>query len=307
MLELRRIETLIEVAERQSFSAAADALSFTQSAISQQIATLERQAGIKLLNRKPVSLTEAGRLLVGRAGQAIVQLQAAETEIESLRGLRDGSLRLATFASAAATLMPAAIGEFSRRFPGVSVSLVQSDVAESENRLRSGELDLALTFDYSLSPAPRDEMLARTLLLEEPVYLVMGPGHRLARATSVRLHDLANDPWVAAAESGIDLRLLADSADGPGFDPKVTLEGGDFDTVLGLVAVGVGVAVVPRLALRGARQVLVRPIEGLALTRCVYATSLATNYLPPTVQAMVPILRSTVAAAGASSAMRIAA
>lgn len=297
----------MEVAERQSFSAAADALSFTQSAISQQIATLERQAGIKLLNRKPVALTEAGRLLVARAEKAIVQLQAAEAEVENLKGLRDGSLRLATFASAAATLMPAAIGEFNRRYPGVVVSLAQSDVGESEAGLRSGELDLALTFDYSLAPAPGDEMLARTPLLEEPVYLALARGHRLARASEVRLHDLADDPWVAAADSGLDLQLLADAADGPAFVPRVTLEGGDFDTVLGLVAAGVGVAVVPRLALRGADRVVVRPLAGEPLTRSVYATSLATSYSPPTVGAMLPILRASVAAAGAGGVVRIAA
>src|SRR5215204_1038027 len=149
MLDVRRMRVLREVALRGSFSAAAEALSFTQSAVSQQIAALEREAGAVLVERsaRGVRLTEAGEAVVRHADGILGRLAEAEAELEAIAGLRGGRLRMAAFESAAATIMPPAIAEFRSRHPAVELSMTLAEPQESLPQLRSGELELALTFD----------------------------------------------------------------------------------------------------------------------------------------------------------------
>src|SRR3954454_10584328 len=155
MLDVRRMRVLREVAVRGSFSAAAEALSFTQSAVSQQIAALEREGGTSLVQRnaRAVRLTEAGEALVRHAEAILARLGEAEAGLEAIAGLRGGRLRLAAFESACASLMPSAIAEFRAAHPGVELSLAMAEPEESEPRLRSGELDLALGFGSRGRPA----------------------------------------------------------------------------------------------------------------------------------------------------------
>src|SRR5919108_4564114 len=148
MLDVRRMRVLREVARRGSFSAAADALAYTQSAVSQQIAALEREAGTRLVERgaRGVRLTDAGRALVEHADGILARLTAAEEELEAIAGLRGGRVRLASFPTAGATLVPLAIAEFSQRHPGVELSLVEAEPEDAIPQLKSGQLDVALTF-----------------------------------------------------------------------------------------------------------------------------------------------------------------
>src|SRR6266550_5075522 len=154
MLDVKRLKVLREVARSGSFSAAADELGYTQPAVSQQISTLEREAGTRLLQRgaRGVTLTDAGRALVDHSDAILARLAAAEDELEAIAGLRGGRLRLASFPTAGATLVPLAIAEFSRRHPGVELSLVEAEVEDSLPRLKAGELDVALIFEYSSLP-----------------------------------------------------------------------------------------------------------------------------------------------------------
>src|SRR5919204_1677404 len=153
MLDVRRMRVLREVAQRGSFSAAADALAYTQSAVSQQIAALEREAGARLVERnaRGVRLTDAGRALVAHADAILARLADAEAELEAIAGLRGGRLRLASFPSAGATLMPEAIARFSKRHPAVELSLAEAEPDESLPRLKAGELDLILIDDSPLT------------------------------------------------------------------------------------------------------------------------------------------------------------
>ena len=155
MLDVRRMRILREVAECGSIAAAARSLSFTPSAVSQQIATLEREAGVPLVERGPRSLrlTEAGRVLVEHTDAILVRPSAAEDDIQAIAGLRVGTLRLASFPTAYATLMPRAIGEFRARFPGIELALTEADPLASMARLTAGELDLALLYEYRLRAA----------------------------------------------------------------------------------------------------------------------------------------------------------
>src|ERR671933_1088176 len=149
MLDVRRLRVLREVASRGSFSAAADALHFTQSAVSQQIAALEREAGTTLVERsaRGVRLTEAGEAVVRHADAILARLGEAEAELQAIAGLRGGRLRIGTFESAASTLMPLAIAAFRERHPLVELSMVLAEPEDSLPQLRAGELDVALTFD----------------------------------------------------------------------------------------------------------------------------------------------------------------
>src|SRR5437763_4355875 len=154
MLDVKRMRVLREVAAQGSFSAAAEALAYTQSAVSQQIAALEREAGATLVERgaRGVRLTDAGRALVAHAEAILARLDAAERELEAIAGLRGGRMRLASFPTAGATLVPLAIAEFSRRHPGVELSLVEAEPEDAISQLKGGEFDVALTFEYSLLP-----------------------------------------------------------------------------------------------------------------------------------------------------------
>src|SRR5881409_1738117 len=194
MLDVRRMRVLREVAVRGSFSAAAEALSFTQSAISQQIAALEREAGCTLVQRnaRGIRLTEAVEALVRHTDAILARLGEAEAELEAIAGLRGGRLRLAAFESAAASLMPPAIAEFRAAHPGVELSLILAEPEQSAPLLKSGELDLALGFDSRIRPEV--DGVARRHLLSDPMYLVMPADHPLAGKRNVRLSDFAEDP-----------------------------------------------------------------------------------------------------------------
>src|SRR5918911_576256 len=146
MLDVKRLRVLREVAARGSFSAAAEALGYTQSAVSQQIAALEREAGSTLIERNPrgLRLTDAGEALVRHADKILARLAEAEAELEAIAGLHGGRLRLGSFPTPRAPLVPHAIAEFSARHPAVELSLSEADPDESLPRLKAGELDLIL-------------------------------------------------------------------------------------------------------------------------------------------------------------------
>src|ERR1700722_4851504 len=213
MLNVSRLRVLNEVARRGSFSAAADALSYTQSAVSQQIAALEAETGISLLERRPrgVHLTSAGRALVEHTEGILARLQAAEGALSATGGLRGGELRMASFPTAGATLMPLAIARFRAAYPEVRLTLAEGEPEEIAPRLHAGEFDLALLFEFSApddvavanaaagepSAADQDRTVEATRpsrarprrveLLEDPMFLALPREHRLARKRSLRL------------------------------------------------------------------------------------------------------------------------
>src|SRR5271154_3982094 len=182
MLNAGRLRVLKEVAYRGSVSGAAEALSYTQSAISQQIAALEAEAGMTLLERHPrgVSLTAAGQTLVGHAEGILARLDTAEAALSAIAGLRGGRLRMASFPTAGATLMPLAIATFRASYPDVELTLAEGEPEEIVPRLRAGELDLALLFEFA-DESPLKEGMTRVELLEDPMYLALPRDHRLAR------------------------------------------------------------------------------------------------------------------------------
>jgi DNA-binding transcriptional LysR family regulator len=292
MLNIGRLRILKEVARHGSFSAAADALSYTQPAISQQIATLEAETGLTLLERHPrgVSLTAAGQTLVGHAEGILARLEAAQAALSAIAGLRGGRLRMASFPTAGATLMPLAIATFRDIYPQVGLSLAEGEPEEILPRLRAGELDLALLFEFA-GEAPLAEDMVRVELLEDPMYLALPPEHRLAGRVNLRLGDLREEAWVQTSSSSPCARHVVRSCHAAGFEPDVSFESDDYQTVQGLVAAGVGVALIPELALSVVRgDIAIRALSPKPPVRQVVAAAPAGARLVPAAPAMLEIL-----------------
>jgi len=296
MLNTARLKILSEVAHRGSFSAAADALDYTQSAVSQQIAALEAEAGMTLLQRHPrgVSLTAAGQTLVGHAEGILARLESAEAALGAIAGLRGGRLRMASFPTAGATLMPLAIATFRARYPQVELTLAEGEPEQIAPRLRAGELDLALLFEFDGSTA--QEEITRTELLEDPLYLALPGEHKLAKKRKLRLEDLSEEAWVQTSSASPCARHVVRSAHAAGFEPNVAFESDDYQTVQGLVAAGVGVALIPELALTVVREgIAIRALSPQPPVRQVIAATPAGARLLPAAPAMLAVLSQAAA------------
>src|SRR5271167_505194 len=301
MLNVARLKVLDEVARRGSFSAAADALDYTQSAISQQIAALEQETGMTLLQRHPrgVSLTAAGQTLVGHAEGILARLESAEAALGEIAGLRGGRLRMASFPTAGATLMPLAIAAFRTRHPDVELTLAEGEPEQIAPRLRAGEIDLALLFEFGAAAAGEDgtDELTRVELLEDPLYLALPREHRLASKRRLRLQDLRGEAWVQTSGASPCARHVVRSCHAAGFEPNVAFESDDYQTVQGLVAAGVGVALIPELALNPVvrEDIAIRALSPRPPVRQVVAATPAGARLQPAAPAMLAALSEAAA------------
>jgi DNA-binding transcriptional LysR family regulator len=292
MLNVGRLRVLTEVARRGSFSAAADALSYTQSAVSQQVATLEAEAGMTLLERQArgVRLTAAGQALVEHAEGILARLEAAEEELSAIAGLRAGKLRMASFPTAGATLMPLAIATFRSSYPDIELTLAEGEPEEIAPRLRAGEFDLALLFEFD-EPEAGMEGVTRIELLQDPMYLALPREHALAGKEGLRLEHLHGEAWVQTSRESPCAKHVVRSCHAAGFEPNVAFESDDYQTVQGLVAAGVGVALIPELALSIVREdIAIRSLSPSPPVRQVIAAAPADARLSPATPAMLGIL-----------------
>src|SRR3954469_24296866 len=291
MLDVRRMRVLREVAVRGSFSAAAEALSFTQSAISQQIAALEREAGTTLVQRRArgVRLTDAGEAVVRHAEAIMARLAEAEAELEAIAGLRGGRLRMASFESAGSTLMPLAIAAFRAKHPAVELSMSLSEPEDCIPLLRSGDLVLSFVCESAVV-GPLDG-IERIHLLEDPMYLAMPRDHPLAHRRRLRLEDLAGEAWVAGAADCECNRLISQACATAGYQPRIAFETDDYTAMQGFVAAGVGVSLIAELGLTSVRDdIVVRGLGRETPGRQVYAATATDAYRTPATQAMLEIL-----------------
>jgi DNA-binding transcriptional LysR family regulator len=287
------MKVLREVAARGSFSAAAEALSFTQSAISQQIAALERETGTKLVERgaRGIRLTEAGEVLVRHADAVLSRLASAEDELAALAGLRGGKLRISAFQSAGATLMPQAIAAFSRRYPDVDLALIQAEPEPAAEMLRAGDLELAMVYDFEGIPGGLDDGLASVHILDDTYDLLLASDHPLADRARIRMSDLANERWVNSAPPSGCRRAIIHTCSQAGFEPKVAFEVDDILGMQALVAAGMGVTLMPRLGLTTVHPgVVVRQIGRDAPVRRIYAARLREAFESPATIAMTQLL-----------------
>ena len=302
MLNVQRLRVLKEVAAQGSFSAAADALSYTQSAVSQAVATLEAETGATLIerDRRGVRPTAAGEALLSHADGIFARIDAAEDALASVLGVRGGRLRMASFPSAGATLMPLAVARFRAGHPEVQLSLAEGEPEDVAPRVRAGEFDLALLFEFRGAAAGKITSGLRTVeLREDPMHVVLPSGHPLAARSSLELADLRCEAWIQTSAASACARHVVRSCHEAGFDPTVSFESDDYQTVLGLVAAGVGVALIPELALAGAREdVEVRELAGRGVVRRVLAATPRSAGVSPAAAPMLDVLREVAALRG---------
>jgi DNA-binding transcriptional LysR family regulator len=275
VIEARHLRVLRAVAATGSFSAAGRELGCTQPAISQQMKALEASVGTPLLVRggREMRLTQAGEALVRHAAGILAGLTAAEEEVAAIAGLRAGRVRLVSFPSGSSTLVPTALAALRAAHPGTRVSLEEAEPPESVDRLRAGDCDVALAFRYEGAAGTEEwaDLVVRPLLTDRLVAL-LPERHRLARAQSLAVGELAREPWIAGCPRCRG--HLVEVCQEAGFTPRIDFATDDYPAVAGLVGAGLGVAVLPQLAIesvrpRGARAVTLEPAvrrEIVALT-----------------------------------------
>jgi DNA-binding transcriptional LysR family regulator len=293
MLHVGRLRVLSEVIRQGSFSAAAEALSYTQSAVSQAIARLEAETGATLIvrDRGGVRATAAGASLVEHAEAILARIEAAEADLDAVLGVRAGRLRVASFPSAGATLMPHAIATFRSRHPDVALTLAEGEPEDIAPRLRAGEFDLALLFEFPGTGERHGARLRTQLLLEDPMLVALPAEHALAEEPALRLADLRDEDWVQTSASSPCARHVVRLCLAAGFEPRVTFESDDYETVQGLVAAGVGVALIPHLALTHVHPgIVVRALAPRSPARRVVAATVAAAGVSPAAETMIEIL-----------------
>jgi len=293
MLDVRRMRVLREVAAQGSFSAAAEAMNFTQSAVSQHVAALERESGTKLVERGPrgVRLTDAGRALVAHADVILARIECAEDELAALAGLRGGRLRLACFQSAGATLVPRAVAEFHRLHPDVELSMIEGEPDVASTALKAGDIDLALVYDFEALPGMLDPELELTHLIDDSYEAILPQDHKLAGKRQLRLADLAEEPWIASTSMCGCRQITERACLDAGFEPKVAFEADETLAAQALVAAGVGVTMLPRLALTTIHPAVVSRTLTRPPVRRVHAARLAGSFMSPASEAMLQILQ----------------
>ncbi len=254
MLDTNRMFTLREVATHGSITAAAEALGYTTSAVSQQIAKLEKEAGQPLLERhaRGVALTDAGRSVVRHTERILVELHAADAELAEIRGLRAGVLAIGTFPTAGSSLLPLVVKEFKTRHPGVELKVFSGRFDRLVDALRRRETELSLLWDYEWNRI-NDPTLTYHHLMNDPTMLLVSEHHRLADRDAISIGELRDESWVVRAEDHPVAQTLEKLCQQGGFTPRTSVFAHDYGEVQAMVAVELGVAIAPRLAVLNPR------------------------------------------------------
>jgi len=245
MLDVRRLRTLRELSLHGTIRATAKSLSFTPSAVSQQLSALERDLGVELLERRgrSVHLTPAARLLVQRTEPILVQLAAAEAEARAVASAAAPPVRIASFPSAAATIVADAI-----RDNGVDVHILDADPQLGLARLRAGEVDLAILWEYDFVPLEPGGAIELVRLLDDPIQVVLPAAHPAAAEPALELADLADEAWIDSTSLSSCHPFLRRACNAAGFEPRIAAETIDHRTLHHLVASGIGLALIPVLS-----------------------------------------------------------
>jgi molybdate transport repressor ModE-like protein len=266
-LDPGRVRVLVEVAHAGSIAAAAGRMGFTPSALSQQLAKLEREVGAPLLERGRAGtrLTGPGQVLLEHGERVLGELRAAEEAVRAAAGAEPQRIAVGAFSTAARTLLPRALAALKEERPGIRTSLVDIEPPDGYGLVAARELDLLVTHRYPGVTLPPVRGLRRRLLLRDPLRLVLPRDHRLAAAREITLADLAGEDWVSGAP-GVPNRVCLDSIG----SLHVAYETRDYEVTLALVAAGLGVSLVPASLLAGQRAVVARDLHGQAPAREVH-------------------------------------
>lgn len=285
-----------EVARAGSLTAAAANLSYTVSAISQQIGQLEDEAGQPLIERRPrgVTLTEAGRAVIRHAERIERAVRAAHEELADLAGLHVGTLRLGTIPTVTESFLPTAISTFREQNPGVDLRIHSEQMTGLERLLESREIELAITWDHETPESRAETGRTTELIIRDPNVLLVPAGHRLANQPMVRMEDLRHEPWIIRSAPKV-LALLQAACEAAGFDPIVTFEARSYQEAQAMVAVGMGIALVPQLALYSLRNdiTVLTVVSPAPPVRRILLTHRRGERLSPAADAMRKVLIAT--------------
>jgi DNA-binding transcriptional LysR family regulator len=296
MFDLARLRLLRELAHRGTMTAVAAAFGLTSSAVSQQFATMEREAGVALLERvgRRVRLTAEGTRLVSHAETILQAVDAAELDLRAAGERPKGVLEIACFSTFAKVHLLPAVTRARDRFPEVHVVIHELESADAIEAVRDGRCHLAVCFAYNLVPRPDIAGLVSQQLTEEPVLLAL-PQQWRAKHPPISLERLAQDDWIVGSRQTDD-RLLAERACAvAGFAPRITHTVDDYDLLLRMVSAGLGVGSVPELGLRfpSAKAVVVRTPGGARLSRRVHALTRGALSASPLVRVLLSELANS--------------
>jgi DNA-binding transcriptional LysR family regulator len=302
MLDLGRLKALHAVHTHGTVAAAALALGYTPSAVSQQISKLERETGAVLLERqgRGVALTEAAHLLVATAQQLMAIVESAEVALEEQRGRPGGRLTVAAFPTAAAGLLPPVLAGLSAAHPSLELRLTEVDAHLSVDLVARGAVDLAVAHDWDIAPLPCPEGLERAVLGADRCDVLVPAGHRLAGREALVRTDVARERWICQPPGSVCHEWLVRTLRESGTEPDLAFQAGEYRTQVALVAAGLGIALVPRLG-RGPvpAGVVVRRLEPAPVRR-LYAVWRRGASRRPSIVAAVEALQArwAVTAAG---------
>lgn len=293
MVDLRRLRALRELADRGTMAAAADALHLTASAVSQQLATLEREVGARLVepDGRSVRLTSTAQVLLAHADVVFAQLERLQADLAAHAAGEVGEVRVGAFASAITGLVVPALPLLAQRAPQVTVRVRDVEVPEATAEVARGELDLVLTMECSHAPSADDSRYFRRPLLRDVLDAALPAGHPLAAAPAISLTTLAGERWVGPPDGMSCDQVIRTACQGAGFSPRVEHRSPEWGVVLALVGAGLGVALVPRLAqLVPPPGVALRPLAGQAPCRHVFAACRRGAEEAPTLRAVLGAL-----------------
>jgi DNA-binding transcriptional LysR family regulator len=297
MLDVARLRVFREVAVRGSFTAAANALHYSQPAVSHHVGRLEEELGVQLLHRssRGLSLTPAGEKALRHADAVLERLDDAERELAQLAAVAKATVRLAAFPSAATTLIPGATAMLAERYPEVTLEVTQADPPEAIPALLEGRQDIALSYDYPMLDRPTESELDYELLCEDRLLVALPEGHPLASRSTVELSALADETWVAPNPC-ICRDAIEAASSACGFVPQVVSQTNDYLAMQGLVAAGVGVALIPRLAAAAAVRegVVLRELAEPSVVRTTSMVSYSNGNRPLAAEPLRAVLRELV-------------
>lgn len=257
-LDIQSLRVLKAIADEGSITAAADLLGYSQPAVSQQLRRLEDRIGVAVVERvgRSVRLTEAGRILARYAPAVTTALDAAAEEIAEVRGLRAGRVRLVGFPSASPALIPRMLSDLADRHPGLTLTYVEAEPPEAVDAVRDDRADIALTFSYpgdrNDPHGPSSHGLAVRAVGSDDLLAILARDHPAAVGEKIELADLAGDDWIAGCPRCRG--HLLEVCDRAGFVPRIAFETDNVAAVEGLVAQGIGVALLPRMAVESFPQ-----------------------------------------------------
>src|SRR4051794_30690796 len=295
MIDLTRLAILREFAEQGTVGATAAKLSFTPSAISQQLAQLQREAGVELLARhgRRLELTDAGRLLVTRGTDLLRDMERIEAELQTTAGSVRGTVRVGAFQTAMKQLVAPVLPRLAQKHPDLALAVVELEAEAGLPALARGDLDVLVAEEYPNAPRPRSAGITRRDLRRDEMLLALPEGHPAGRHKSVKLAAVADAAWVSAQDGTSYAEMVAGLCRTTGgFEPRIRHRVSDLDLMLELVARTRAVAIVPALGdPEGRRGVAVRRLAGARVSRTIFAAWRDSDEARPSTTAVVAALK----------------